>query len=152
MAVGKARSPAPERPADPGEASSDEGDYRYGRLAAVVGTGGASREPLASITPAPAVSSAVRQRLAEAHDVTQPVYICPAECLEVDDERVSGRLARWLLPGLAFLVPLACSPNLGDSFELPKLVQWKASLALALLTGTLGIRIAWPSSWSSVCR
>ncbi len=40
---------------------------------------------------------------------------------------------RWLLPVLAFAVPLVCSPLFGDSFERPKLIVLELGLALALL-------------------
>ena len=45
----------------------------------------------------------------------------------------------WLLPVLAVLVPLACSPGLGDAFELPKLFFLKLGLVLALLALLAGV-------------
>ena len=44
-----------------------------------------------------------------------------------------ARGAAWVLAGLAAFVPLAFSPDLGDSFELPKLVLLKVGLAVILL-------------------
>lgn len=49
---------------------------------------------------------------------------------------------RWLLPALLVLAALACSPELGDSFELPKLAVLKLGLAVALLALLLGARLA----------
>src|SRR2546421_4651781 len=43
------------------------------------------------------------------------------------------RLKTWLLPALAVLVPLACLPELGNNFELPKLVLLRVGLGITLL-------------------
>ena len=56
----------------------------------------------------------------------------------MNDERLGhtsppARLLAWPLTVLAALVPLAFSPDLGDSFELPKLVLLKVGLAMMLL-------------------
>ena len=63
----------------------------------------------------------------------------PARVKDPSMERGAWRswIATWLLPALAVLVPLTCSPALGD-FELPKLFVLKAGLALALLAFAAG--------------
>ena len=48
-------------------------------------------------------------------------------------DRSTRWLTKWTLPVLAALVPLACSPGLADSFDLPKLVLLEAGLAAALV-------------------
>jgi O-antigen ligase/tetratricopeptide (TPR) repeat protein len=52
----------------------------------------------------------------------------------------------WLLPALGLLVPLACSPALGDGFELPKLFLLKLGLVLVLLTTGASVAFGQPRS------
>jgi hypothetical protein len=66
-------------------------------------------------------------------------------------------VAAWLLPGLMLLAPLAFLPDIGDNFDLPKLLLLRLGLAVAPLALAAGapldlallrsgiVRPRWPS-------